>query len=275
MSMIFSPVSRGLSIATLLAMSAAWAGAADSTEPRSSSSKAIPPSATRPSPSTTKAGARGPLPDPSLLDGSSQPAEKKSEHGMIGEFELPGDENARSGKVGGPQTPGGQQGQQGLSVQVPGMPIPLGLPGGSAGLGTQQSGMPSIQLPNGQSAPGGQQAGGAQNPNAAGNPIQGAGGDPNGQAQGIQVAELGGEASGQSGAAGGDGGEKPKQMAIGDKAMRIDPSAAAQGGVIGAQQQIAGQTQQHEKGTGTGGKGSGGSSSGNRSEKGRAMPAGL
>src|SRR5688500_8073180 len=49
--------------------------------------------------------AKGPLPDPALLDGSTLPVEKRPEHGMVGDFELPGDENARSGKVGGPQNP--------------------------------------------------------------------------------------------------------------------------------------------------------------------------
>jgi hypothetical protein len=58
------------------------------------------------------AGARkGPLPDPALLDGSTLPPEKKNEFGMVGDFELPGDENVRSGRVGGPTSPvagGGQ-----------------------------------------------------------------------------------------------------------------------------------------------------------------------
>jgi hypothetical protein len=63
-------------------------------------------------------------------------------------------------------------------------------------------------------------------------------------------------------------------VAIGDSAMRIE-QAPSQPGVIGGQQQVAGQTQQHEKGTGTGGKGAGGTGGGNRVEKGRVMPSGL
>jgi len=45
-------------------------------------------------------------------------------------------------------------------------------------------------------------------------------------------------------------------------------------GVVGAQQ-VGVNTQQHEKGTGSGGKGSGGAAGPNRTEKGRTMPAGL
>ena len=52
-----------------------------------------------------------------------------------------------------------------------------------------------------------------------------------------------------------------------------DSGAAA--GVVGSQQ-ISVNTQQHEKGTGSGGKGpSGGAGGPNRTEKGRTMPAGL
>src|ERR1700753_2836753 len=70
---------------------------------------------TRPT-ATVRPGAKGPLPDPVLLDGSNQPAEKKPDYGMLGEFEIPGDENSKSGKVGGQQDPnqkgGGGGGQQ-------------------------------------------------------------------------------------------------------------------------------------------------------------------
>jgi hypothetical protein len=208
------------------------------------------------------------LPDPALLDGSTQPAEKKSEHGMIGDFELPGDENARSGKVGGPQSQNPNQGGQANNM-------PMGMPQGAGG-GPQQPGQQGQQggaQAGGQQQAGGAQAGGAQDQKGGSNAIPG-GGDPGAQPQGIQVAELGGEASGQ--AAGGEAGpgEKPQQVAIGDSAMRIEQSAVAQAGVVGAQQ-TAGQTQQHEKGTGSGGKGAGGAGGGNRIEKGRVIPAGL
>jgi hypothetical protein len=56
--------------------------------------------------------------------------------------------------------------------------------------------------------------------------------------------------------------------------MRIQttPNSPA---VVGAQQQAAPNTQQHEKGTGSGGKGPAGTGGTNRVEKGRSIPAGL
>ncbi|WP_414664333.1 hypothetical protein [Horticoccus sp. 23ND18S-11] len=265
---------RGVCTAAVVALTASALPGAETTSTRSSSST-VPASAANRNSTARPGSPRALLPDPALLDGSSQPPEKKSEHGMIGDFELPGDENARSGKVGGPQgqPPGGAGGGQQNQM-------PMGLPQGGGGAqgqqaqqGGQQGGAPSA--PAGAQQAGGAQAGGPQNPNAAGAPVAGAG-DPGGQPQGTQVGELGGDAAGQpaGGPAGGPG-EKPGQVAIGDKAMRIDPSAGAQAGVVGAQQQVAGQTQQHEKGTGSGGKGSGGAGSGNRVEKGRVIPAGL
>ena len=195
---------------------------------------------------------KGPLPDPELLDGSKQAADKRSEYGMIGDFELPGDENARTGKVGGPQNPnqgqGGQQQQQGGGGT---MAMPSG---GSAG---QQDGSQGAPPPGGQQQA--QQGG-------SGQPVDSA--DPNAQAQGQQVGQLTGDAQGQMPA----GGEnKPKQVAIGDSAMRIETQNVA--GVVGTQP--AGQTQQHEKGTGTGGKQPTGNNSNKGAERGRTMPSGL
>ena len=106
---------------------------------RDSSSKAA--SAGRTPAATRGAPAGKVLPDPILLDGSNQPAEKKSEYGMIGDFELPGDENAsRNGKVGGGsggKGGGNEEGQGGPSIKVtPPMPgVGLPLPGQS-GAGT-------------------------------------------------------------------------------------------------------------------------------------------
>jgi hypothetical protein len=217
--------------------------------------------------------AKGPLPDPALLDGSTQPAEKKSEYGMIGDFELPGDENARSGKVGGPQGPGGSQ-PQGVNVQVPGLQVP-GLPmpsaGGPPGGLPQPPGLPGAQ--GAQAAGGGKeggQQGAGQDQNAAGKQGGGAG-EQGGQAGGIQVAELGGQPSGESALG---TGEKPQAVAIGDSAMRI-PSTQAAAGVVGGAQQAHPNTQHHEKGTGTGGKTSSGASGANKVERGRSVPAGL
>jgi hypothetical protein len=294
--MISPHVRGGLAVFTLAVFGAGsgWAAETAAT-PKANTGKIAPAaSSARPAPSTSKSGARGPLPDPALLDGSAHPAEKKSEHGMIGDFELPGDENVRSGKVGGPQNPNAQGGGQGapqISVNIPnplGLPNPLGGQQGGGGAQGQQSpmGMPAGaqggaqggQQSVGAIPPGGMQQGGAQagGANPGGNPIPG-GGDPGAQAQGIQVAELGGDAaSGQAGAGAGPG-DRPQQVSIGDSAMRIDPAAggAQAAGVVGGQQQVAGHTQQHEKGTGSGGKGSGGAQSGNRVEKGRVIPAGL
>lgn len=255
---------RAAGVAVLLPLAVTGARGAD-TAAKSGTSR----------PTTTKSGAAGRiLPDPALLDGSSHAPDKKSETGMIGDFELPGDENARGGKVGGPQNqnpppPGGGGGQQSNT--------PMGLPSGGGAAGQQPGQQGQQGGAQGGAQAGGQQAGGQQggpqNANAGGNPVAGAG-DPGAQAQGIQVAELGGEAAGQQGGAAGAAGEKPQQVAIGDKAMRIDNSSAAQAGVVGAQQQ-APNTQQHDKGTGSGGKGPSGATGSNRVEKGRAIPAGL
>jgi hypothetical protein len=198
------------------------------------------------------------LPDPALFDGSTLAPEKKSEYGMLGDFELPGDENAKGDKVGGQQQGGGGGGQPdpkaGQGGQG-GMP-PLGIPPGAGG-GQAQSG----QQPPKNGAPGG--PGGGQN-------------DPNAKAEGIQVAELKTDES--AGPAGGGGesdpnSQKPKPVAIGDPTRQIKPAANAPG-VVGAQT-TAGQTQQMEKAVGGSGKASPGNNSNKGVEKGRAMPAGL
>src|SRR5688572_3017138 len=84
----------------------------------------VTPTPTTPASRTTAARtpAKGTLPDPALLDGSTMPQEKKNENGMLGDFEMPGDENVRNGKVGGPQ-------QQNPQMQMPnGQQMPMGLP---------------------------------------------------------------------------------------------------------------------------------------------------
>lgn len=248
---------------TLVRRTAAWAlvagmaGASFAAETTSRST-----SSSRPTPTSAARSGKGPLPDPTLLDGSTHPPEKRSEQGMIGDFELPGDDNARSGKVGGQQ--GGAQPQPGVQVDVPvpGLPSPGGQSAASAA-GAQ--GLPQLPQPGQSGQQGGQAAGGTQSGAAAGGA-----GDPNAKAEGIQVAQLGGEGSSQDAI----GGDKPPPVAIGDSAMKIQ-TAGVGTGVVGAQQ-IGINTQQHEKGTGSGGKGTGGASGGpNRTEKGRTMPAGL
>src|SRR5471032_2545188 len=55
---------------------------------------------------STSSAQPGVLPDPKLLDGSTQAAEKKPAYGMLGEFEIPGDDN------GGQNSSSKQQQQQ-------------------------------------------------------------------------------------------------------------------------------------------------------------------
>jgi hypothetical protein len=238
-----------------LVLAAGAAIAAENTRP-----PAAIPTAQRPT--ATKSGtARGLLPDPILLDGSTHPAEKKSEYGMIGDFELPGDENAKNGKVGGgPQSPGQQNPNQ--AGGGPQMGLPQAGGAGGQQQAQQQSGKAGSQG-------GVEQKQGPQNANAAGNQIAGAG-DPNAKPDGQQVAQLGGEGANQPPGAG----EKPAQVAIGDSAMRIQTNAPSRE-VVGAQQQANANTQQHDKGTGSGGKGPTGTQGNNRVEKGRTIPAGL
>ena len=205
-----------------------------------------------------RASARGPLPDPALLDGSTQLPEKKSEYGMLGEFEIPGDENSKSDKVGAQQPP-------------PGMPS-----------GGGQADPKGAQGPQGAMAQGGGAAGGQpqaeQQPPKGGTPGGPGGGqnDPNAKAEGIQVAELQtDESAGPAGqgSAQDPNTQKPQPVTIGDKARQIRPAANAPG-VVGAQVP-AGNTQQMEKATGGAAKGSSGNSGNRGVEKGRAMPAGL
>lgn len=205
-----------------------------------------------------RASARGPLPDPALLDGSTQLPEKKSEYGMLGEFELPGDENSKSDNVVGRQPPPGMPsgGGQAESKGAQGPQGAMAQGGGAAG-GQPQAG----QEPPKGGASGG--PGGGQN-------------DPNAKAEGIQVAEL---QTDESAGPAGQGGEpdpntqKPRPVAIGDSTRQIKPAANAPG-VVGAQVP-AGNTQQMEKATGGAAKGTSGNNGNKGVEKGRVMPAGL
>ncbi len=219
------------------------------------------PTTKQPAGPNRSATAKGPLPDPALLDGSKLPVEKRPEQGMLGDFELPGDDT-RSGTVGGPQQPPGQTGQGQSGGQSMGMP-PMG-GGGAAG------------QPEGQQPPppaGGAQAG--QQPGGPGaEPPQGASagaGDPNATAEGIQVGQLKTDPS-----AGADAQampSKPQAVAIGDSAMQIKSVPGAKGAVGTAVPTSS--TQQMEKNVG-GGKGSTPIPGGrNAAEKGRSIPAGL
>ena len=183
--------------------------------------------------------AKGPLPDPVLLDGSKMAAEKRPEYGMLGEFEMAGDEKAETDRVGGSSRQKGGSGSQQNAAST-------GEAGGG-GAGTQAT----------QNQQGGGQA---IEQNAA-----------QGSAEGTQVKEMQGSAQGGQA---GQSGEKPQQVALGDAAMQIKPQANSQT-VVGAQQQPVGKEvpQQYDKNT-PGGKQA--PSRGNQGvEKGRVMPAGI
>ncbi|MEY3608999.1 MAG: hypothetical protein RLZZ447_1787 [Verrucomicrobiota bacterium] len=201
--------------------------------------------ASRPGPARATAGNRGVLPDPALLDGSAHAPEKRSAIGMIGDFELPGDEQARTDRVGGASQP----------------PEPRGNEAAAEGTGR------SPGRPGGQGQPEAKQGGGSAAQEAE-KPAAGSGN----QAQGIQVAELKGDAAAP--APDGQGPSRPTAMAIGDQAMRI-PQQPRNAGVVGAQQVANVNTQDYEKGTGTGGKGPVNKGGPNRTEKGRVIPSGL
>jgi hypothetical protein len=209
----------------------------------------------------SSAAGRAVLPDPVLLDGSAPAhgAEKKTDYGMIGDFELPGEESAQKDKVGGGGS--GQQPPEGQGAQA------MGLPGGGGGAEGEKK--PGGGQPGAQAAAAG---GAGQEPKPGEKPGGGAG-EPGAKAEGIQVAELGGAPSGMP--EGQDALKKPSPVAIGDKAMRIPQSTQTTAGVVGAQQPAGQNTQVYEKGTGTGGKGSTATQTPNRTEKGRAIPAGL
>lgn len=218
----------------------------------------------------SRSGARGPLPDPVLLDGSTLPAENRPEQGMVGDFELPGDQNARNSKVGGPQGPQGSPQASAGDQQTPQGTM-------DGGASSEQSQQAQGSGPQGaQTSAGGAQAASRGAQGTPGGPTGPAGGpsDPNASADGMQVSQLEGDPS-----AGGDGqpmsaaASKPQPVTIGDKAMQIKSAPNAQS-AVGATAP-AGATQQMESKMG-GGRGSSSVSGGrNAAEKGRAMPAGL
>jgi hypothetical protein len=185
------------------------------------------------------------LPDPALLDGSAHAPEKRSALGMIGDFELPGDEQVRTDKVGSASLPPGRSGNE---------PIPEGTAGSSGGTGGQ--GKPEANQPAG--------AGGEE----SAKPAAGSGD----QAQGIQVAELKGEAAAPGPE--GQGPSRPPPITFGDQAMRISQQPGNPA-AVGTQQVANVNTQDYQKGTGTGGKGTSNKGGPNRTEKGRTIPAGL
>lgn len=235
---------------------------------------------------TARRTARGPLPDPALLDGSTQQPEKHPDYGMLGQFEIPGDNNSNSSKVGGQQNPNQQGGGQSGGPQGQGggqQGSMAGLPqGGGAGGGQQQANQGGAQG-GGAQAGGPQAAGGGTGGSQQANPGGMAGGgpvgqgDPNAKADGIQVADLGGDAGGAGAGQDGIGGDvpKPQQVKIGDSAMQIKPAPNTPG-VVG-QVAAANSTQQMESkiGHGSGPGPSAGTDGRGNVEKGKVMPPGL
>mgnify|MGYP006919323350 CR=1 FL=1 len=190
--------------------------------------------------SSRSSASRALLPDPALLDGAAQPADKQSENGMLGEFELPGDDDVRNGTVGGPEKASEQKSNDSSMPQNGGSPQGTRAEGPAGGGG----------LPGGPDIPPGEKgsaAGGGSSDQQAG---QIPGGDPNGAAEGIQVAELQGDP--QDGANPGGSSQKPPPVAIGDSAMQIQGIQNAPT-VVGGQ--VAAKTQQMEKAVGGGAKG--------------------
>lgn len=205
-------------------------------------------------PPSSRAQAKGPLPDPVLLDGSKEAAEKRPEHGMLGEFELPGSEDSKSDKVGGGDQPGG---------------------GGEKDPSAQSQGAGSASTPGA----GGNEKEANQQEQGQGQGTEstGAKGGAGAKAEGIQVAGLsdpdGGNAAAQSQAAP----SKPGEVKIGDAGMQIKmlpPGTAS--AVVGVEAQPKGKDtpQSYDAKTPGGGKQNPGR--GNQGiEKGRVMPAGL
>jgi len=191
-----------------------------------------------------------PCPIQALLDGSNLPAEKRPEHGMLGEFELPGSEE-KGEKVSGTQPeqsiPPGRAGAQTDKQDK--------TPQGSAGGGAPSNNDKTANT----SAGNGQSQRPAQN-------------DPNAKAQGTQVAELKTDGNSGSSADGPAANEKPGQVALGDSAMQIKPITSSPA-IVGSQQP-AGSTQQSEKAMPSGKASSGGRGQGGV-ERGRTMPSGL
>ena len=219
---------------------------------------------------------RGVLPDPAIFDGSALAPEKKAEHGMLGEFELPGDENATSGKVGGQQPPPQGRGGGGPPPPPPIVSIPLpGLPGmsGAGGLPSQGSGSSILSDPTKMGSGGAGQADptALPNPNSGGDGAAPAGGETS-STVGSDV--QGGAPGSVQGGAPATGVTKPKPVVIGDPSRQIKTSAPIPG-VVGASTATGPVIPTDKSGLPSGGKGSPGENANRGVEKGRAMPAGL
>jgi len=227
------------------------------------------------------------LPDPALLDGAKLAPDKYPEYGMIGDFEMPGDDvtdpaqNQRVGvskpnqteptaggnaKMDPNQKGGGGDASQPKADQAGGggdAQSKSGASGGAEQAKSDKSGSGS----SGSSGGGSNTAGGTK----AGGKSPGRN-DPNAKAEGVQVGELKIDDSVANSPEINASGV-PVEIGIGDSTMAIKPVAAPATTTAGAQS--AGNTQQSNK-TGGPAQGGAGGSSGNRgAERGKTMPSGL
>lgn len=195
---------------------------------------------------------KGPLPDPALLDGSKEAAEKRPEYGMIGNFELPGQAEARSDRVGASGEPPPASGAQGPAASA------AAAAAASAGGAAASAARPP-----------GAGAGGVE-------PIQ-AQGAADATAEGTQASSLSDPSGGAAASQSQGKASKPGDVRIGDASMQIKtlpPGSAAS--VVGLEPQQKGKEtpQSYDPKTPGGGKQSGGR--GNQGvEKGKVMPTGL
>jgi hypothetical protein len=229
---------------------------------------------------------KGPLPDPSLLDGSKQAEEKKQDYGMLGEFEIPGSDE-KSDKVGGPpdQKQGGGAKQPDDKSQKS---------SGSQAQASQQQGGGAAdkadQSQNGggagsESADGSQSGGGSSGSKSSSKSSKGGKGggsansiaqnDPNATAEGAESSGLsspeGGETAGQGSAAP----PKPGEMKIGDATMQIKTQAASAAPNVVGVQQPAGKEVPQQYGRMAAGQPQTNTNVNKGVEKGQTMPNGL
>jgi len=193
---------------------------------------------------------KGPLPDPALLDGSKEAAEKRPEYGMIGNFELPGQEEAKSDRVGST-----------------GEPLPTGGQSAAAAAASASASGSATAAAAAQAAAAG--GGGSQQIQA-----QGA---ADAVAEGTQAASLSDPSGGAAASQSQGTVSKPGDVKIGDASLQIKtlPAASATS-VVGLEPQAKGKEtpQSYDPKTPGGGKQSGGR--GNQGvEKGKVMPSGL
>lgn len=284
-----------IAVSPLLAQLAAPGGSSVSTVTPSRPAATTPPASTggisttssRPA---TRSSLSTILPDPKLLDGSKLAPDKYPDYGMVGDFEMPGDDitdPAQNQRVGA-SNPNLTEPTAGGNAKMD--PTQKSAGGGSASDKSAQAGGGGESAPQAGAAGGGSQAksdkagGSSNNSNSSGGGGNTAGtkaggrspsrNDPNAKAEGIQVGELVIDDS-VANSPQIDASGAPTEIGIGDSAMAIKPVANAPTPANATQN--AGTTQQSSKAAGPGGTQSGGGgSSGNRgSEKGKTMQSGL